>query len=276
MVAGNEGEGKQTAVATCAEGVSAEAWLTNRVYSDEQLRLQMKGPSLRYLDRNAVYTLKVTNPGSVPVAGVVLRETLPPSFRLLKAGDGGHQESSDTVTWSLGTLTPQESREVQFEAVAVAVGEQPHRAGVQSASGVHAEGQLLTRVEAIAALKLEVLEADEPLAVNSETAYEIRLTNTGSKTDTNIRVRAVLPDQVEFRKVQGEARYRVEGRTIFFEPIPVLEPQSEIILRIVGKVVARNPLGIRVRCNSDHLNESDFTPKDRIRVYSEPSDKPKP
>ena len=50
-----------------------------------KLAVALTGPRLRYLDRHAVYVVRVTNPGSAPAAGVEVHELIPAGFRFHQA-----------------------------------------------------------------------------------------------------------------------------------------------------------------------------------------------
>ena len=50
-----------------------------------RLELQLSGPGLRYLDRKALYTLKVTNPGDAPATNVTVGDVVPAGFKVLAA-----------------------------------------------------------------------------------------------------------------------------------------------------------------------------------------------
>ena len=49
-------------------------------------------------------------------------------------------------------------------------------------------------------------ELADGVEVGADTAYEIRVTNTGSKTETNLQLICTVPDKMEFRGARGAAR----------------------------------------------------------------------
>src|SRR5581483_10261952 len=108
-----------------------------------------------------------------------------------------------------------------LDVIAANPGEHRHQATV-SARGLKTEAEVRTRVEGLSDLALELNDADDPLEMGAETAYEIRLTNTGSKTETNVELVCTLPEQMEFKgaKCATGARFRLEGRDVIFEGIP--------------------------------------------------------
>jgi len=172
-----------------------------------RLDLAIAGPGLRYLDRKATYTLKVTNPGDAPATNVSVADVVPAGFKFLNATDGGrHDFATRTVSWFVGEVGPGQTKEVKFEVVAVNPGEFHHKASAQAARGLKTDAELLSRVEGLSAILLEVVDTEDPIEVGGDTAYEIRITNTGSKTETDIKLVCTIPEKMEFKNAQGPAK----------------------------------------------------------------------
>ena len=154
-----------------------------------RLDLQVAGPGLRYLDRKAQFAFKVTNPGDAPATNVTVSDVVPAGFKFLSASDGGqHDFSTRTVSWFLGEIAPGQTKEVKIEVMAVEPGEHRQHVAAQAARGLKAESELMTRVEGLSAILTEVVDTEDPIEVGAETVYEIRITNTGSKTETDLKL----------------------------------------------------------------------------------------
>src|SRR5262249_55276659 len=138
-----------------------------------RLDLAANGPKLRYLDRKATYTFKVTNPGSAPASNVTITDQVPVGFKFLSASDGGRDDfSTRSVSWFVGDLTPGQSREVHMEVLAINTGEHHHKANVTAARGLKSDAEVMTRVEGLPALLMELVDLDDPVEVGADTAYE--------------------------------------------------------------------------------------------------------
>jgi uncharacterized repeat protein (TIGR01451 family) len=234
-----------------------------------RLDLQLVGPGLRYLERKALYTLRVTNPGDAPATNVTVSDVVPVGFKVLAASDGGrHDFSTRTVSWFLGEIGAGQSREVKFEVQAINPGEHKHKATAVAARGLRSEAELLTRVEGLSALLLEMVDTEDPIEVNGDTAYEIRVTNTGSKTETDIKIIATVPDKMQFKSAQGPVHYREEGKTIVFEPIEKLAPRADAIFRINVKALEPGTVRFKIQLTSTNLVEP-VVKMEATRIYSD-------
>jgi hypothetical protein len=268
---------KSGGVQKCEGMADAEGGLTARDQVavnviQPRLDLVLSGPALRYLERKALYSLKVTNPGDAPAANVTVSDVVPTGFKVLAASDGGrHDFSTRTVSWFLGEIGPNQTREVKLEVQAINPGEHKHKASAAGARGLRAESELTTRVEGLSALLLEMVDTEDPIEVGGDTAYEVRITNTGSKTETDIKLVATVPDKMEFKNAQGPARYREEGKTIVFEPIEKLAPRADAIFRINVKAQEAGTVRFKIQVTSTNLVEP-VIKMEATRIYADQPD----
>jgi uncharacterized repeat protein (TIGR01451 family) len=234
-----------------------------------RLDLQVIGPGLRYLGRKAVYTLKVTNPGDAPASNVTISDLVPEGFKVLAASEGGrHDFTTRTVSWFLGEVGAGQSHEVKLEVQAINPGEFKHKASAVGGRGLCAESELTTRVEGLSALMLEMVDTEDPIEVNSETAYEVRITNTGSKVETDIKLVASIPDKMEFKNSTGPVRFHEEGKTIVFDPIEKLAPKADAIFRINVKALDAGTVRFKIQMTSTNLTEP-VIKMEATRIYSD-------
>lgn len=238
-----------------------------------KLDLAIAGPKLRYIDRKASYVMKVTNPGSAPAANVVLQGAVPAGFKYHAVSAGGlYDEATRQASWVLGDLQPGQSREVALELVPTAPGDHKLLAQVTSARGLKTDAAARTVVEGLPALLIEVVDTDDPVEVGSETTYEIRVANTGTKTETNVEVVCTLPEQVEFRSAKGGGndRFCVEGREVIFEPLAKLAPRADSVFRVQVRGKAPGDVRFRVRVRADGLREPVLR-EESTRFYNDDS-----
>lgn len=255
-------------VAEADGGLSAKDTARTNVIMP-RLDLAVQGPGLKFLDRRAQYTLKVTNPGNAPATNVTVAEVIPAGFKFIQASDGGRpDETSRTVYWFIGDVAPGQTREVKFEAQALAIGVHKHKAMASGARNLHCEAEAMTRVEGLSALVLEVADTEDPIEVGAETAYEVRVTNTGSQTETDIRLVGTVPDKMEFKNAQGPVRFQVQGKDIIFEPIDRLAPKAEAVFRILVKTTEPGTVRFPIRMTSTNLQDP-VIKMEATRIYSD-------
>ena len=229
------------------------------------------GPKLRYLDRHAVFNFKVTNPSKATASKVVLTDVLPAGFKFHAASQGGKFDpNTRTVSWTLGDLPPGQSKDVALDVIASSVGEHKQVASASAARGTKQETQLVTKVEGIASLLIELADVDDPVEVGTETCYEIRVVNTGTKMETNLQVSCTIPDQMEFinAKCASGARHTLQGRELTFEPVAKLAPKADVIYRVLVKGKATGDLRFRTRVSADGLSQPVLR-EESTRVYGE-------
>jgi uncharacterized repeat protein (TIGR01451 family) len=272
LVCATKSGGKQTceALATAEGNLNANDTATLDVIMP-RLDIAVTGPKLRYLDRKATYVFKVTNPGSAPASNVTVSDQIPVGFKFLSASDGGrHDFSTRTVSWFVGDLTPGQSREMHMEVLAINTGEHHHKASVTAARGLKSDAEIATRVEGLPALLMELVDLDDPVEVGADTAYEIRVTNTGSKTETNLQLICTVPEKMEFRGATGAAncKFRVQGKDVIFEPLPRLAPRADAIYRVNVRGIAPGDLRFRARITADGLTEP-VLKEESTKVYGD-------
>src|SRR5260370_41496143 len=176
-----------------------------------------------------MYGFKILNPGSAPASNVTISDQVPEGCKFLAASDGGrHDFATRTVSWFVGDLIPGQSREVSLEVLAINTGEHKHKANVIAARGLKNDAGIITRVEGLSALLMELVDLDDPVEVGSDTAYEIRVTNTGAKTETNLQLICTIPEKMEFRGAEAtNCKFHLQGRELTFEPLPQLAPPAD-------------------------------------------------
>jgi uncharacterized repeat protein (TIGR01451 family) len=234
-----------------------------------RLELQLVGPGLRYLGRKALYTFKVSNPGDAPATNVTMSDVVPEGFKVLAASDGGrHDFSAHTVSWFLGDIKPGEAREVKLEVQAANPGEFKHKVCAVGAHNLNAESELVTRIEGLSALMLEMVDIEDPIEVNSDTSYEVRISNTGSKVETKIKLVASIPDKMEFKSATGPVPFHEEGKQIVFEPLEKLAPRADAVFRINVKAVDQGIVRFKIQMTSTNLTEP-VIKMEATRIYSD-------
>ncbi|MCG8585210.1 MAG: DUF11 domain-containing protein, partial [Pirellulales bacterium] len=206
--------------ARCDGPARAEAKAQFEVIAPE-LHVAVDGPSRRYLERQASYTLSVHNPGTAAAKDISLVSYLPEGMKFVEADHlGKYDPEEHSVRWSLEELPPKELGKVKLTAIPIQEGDLKLRVEGTAMQGLKAENEQSIAVEGIAAIKFHVADIEDPVEVGGETTYEIHVVNQGSKAARNVRVVAVVPPQMKPLAGDGPSRHAIDGSRVLFDPLP--------------------------------------------------------
>ena len=233
------------------------------------LNLAVSGPALRYVGRDARYSLKLTNDGQAITNNVRAMYVVPKGFEYLYASRGGKfDEATRTVTWFVGSVSPKEAIDLSLKLKPVALGEFSHVARAISEHGAVAEANAATRIEGTASLVLEVLDLDDPVEIGRETAYEVRVRNEGSKQAQNVGLSFELPNGVKLINIKGPTKHIAESGLVVFKALPALEPGKTAIFQIHIQGADEGNHRVRARLTSDSIQEP-LTVEELTRFYAD-------
>jgi uncharacterized repeat protein (TIGR01451 family) len=236
-----------------------------------QLALAVSGPKRRYIDRQAIYTLRVSNPGSAPAGNVTITHQVAPGVRFQAASAGGrYDEMAGTVSWFLGDLLSGQDGEVNLTVVAATAGTCRQQTTAQAVGGLKAECETVTVIEGLSALQMEVVNLEDPVEIGAETVYEVRVSNAGSRTEAGLELTCTLPAGMEFGGALSEAGagFVLQGRDIAFEPLAELAPREQTIYRIRVRGREAGDLRFLARLTAKDLAEPVL--RDKItKVYAD-------
>ncbi|MEM8667826.1 MAG: hypothetical protein AAGG48_09945 [Planctomycetota bacterium] len=213
------------------DGLAAEHTVSVQVVAPD-LRVELKGPNKRYLERQTTYQLDVANAGTADATNVELSVQLARGFTFVSTDfEGQYDPSRHAVFWSLAQLPAGQSGSVPLTLLPVEEGEQAIVIDARADLGVTAHSERKMSVEGFAELNFEITNPGGPIEVGAETVYQVRVTNKGSKPDTNIRVQLQLPQGLELISADSEAG--TDGRgLIAFQPRASLAPGEELSYKL--------------------------------------------
>lgn len=233
------------------------------------LQVKADGPKRRFLERQAVYTVEISNPGTASAERVELVAEIPQGMKFVKADNAGRYDpKTRRVHWKLDKLPAKERGRVTLAAVALEQGPQKLVVQAKAERGLSARAEEQTLVEGIAEVLFTVVDVEDPIEVGGETVYEIRVVNQGSKAASNVQIGALLPEQLRLMDAQGATRHSAQGNRLLFEPIPRLSPKADTTYRIRVKAVAPGDLRFRVQLMTDNM-QAPVTKEESTRVYSD-------
>lgn len=234
------------------DNVAATALLKTSVQKPE-LTIVAKAPDMRFVGNIINYDITVKNVGDAPAQNLEISQVLSEGTSLASANEGGSAEGT-TVKWNLGTLQPGESKTVTSRAVAKQIMTARSVAYAKAKAADQIEGVMVTDVEGIAALLLELSDINDPVPVGEVETYEIQATNQGSLAATGLTVTCTLEEGMEFVKSTGATKAKVEGNKVVFEPLPALSPQASAQWRVVVKARQSGDSRFTASIQSDQLD----------------------
>ncbi|HLJ09725.1 MAG TPA: hypothetical protein VKU82_00980 [Planctomycetaceae bacterium] len=218
-----------------------------------KLSVEVTGPGLRYVSRHAQYVVTVTNDGIAATDNVRVVHLVPEGFEFIRADKGGKFDAaSGSVSWFIGRLEAGQSMQVAVDLNAKQIGEYLHHVQASGENGTIATARATTRVDGTAAVVMEVADLDDPVEVGTQTAYEIRVRNDGSKAAQNLRIACELPKGVDLIDTKGPTDHSLEKGVLHFKPLSELPAGSKIVyvIRVNGKVPGNLRLRAKLTSNA--------------------------
>jgi len=266
--AAKAGPVENVVVARAEGGLIAEHRIHLEVIAPE-LRVQVKGPTHRYLERKATFTLAIENPGTAPAKNVELMARLPKTLKFVSTNNNGrYNRATNTIRWSLDQLPAGQFGEVKFTTTPTQMGEFNIHAEATANMGLRAEQDHRLEVDGIAALAFSVTDQVDPIEVGGITTYEIHVKNQGTKDAGNIRFVALVPPGMKAIDGSGPTAVRIEGERVFCGPITRLPAKGESTYTIRVQGVTAGDQRFRVEMTSD-ATLVPVIKEESTRVYSD-------
>ncbi len=121
-------------------------------------------------------------------------------------------------------------------------------------------------IEGLAALNFQLSDASDPIEVNGQNVYEVKVTNQGTKAASNVQLVALLPPEMKAVSAEGPVRYRIEGQRIVFEPLKQLGAKAEATYKVTTQALQPGDLRLQVQISTDEIREP-ITKEESTRVF---------
>jgi uncharacterized repeat protein (TIGR01451 family) len=249
-------------------GVSAESRSDIEVI-ESILLLTRKGPSRRFVGRDATYTMLVENLSVRDVNQIVIKEIIPVGMSYISSSSGGvYNPNNRLVTWSIPRLGGKASFPLEIKLQADNVGDLESVVQATDKEGHQATIQALTKIEGFAQLGLRDVNGHGPITVGETASYSFHVANRGSATATNVKFVCIIPDNMKFIKAKGSARYQQVENKIIFEPIASLNPNSEEKYEIELSSLRQGEVSMQIAISSAEM-QIPVSHTESIIVYQE-------
>lgn len=159
-----------------------------------QLRVAIDGPTRRFIERQARFILKVENTGNAPATNVDLVAQLPKGFRFNGTGQKGQYDASrHAVLWSLEELPPGVTADVELDVLPVDIGNQSLIFEAVADLDQESKMETTVAVEGLSELSFAIDDDNDPIEVDGETTYTIKVANNGTRADSQVQLSVELP-----------------------------------------------------------------------------------
>jgi uncharacterized repeat protein (TIGR01451 family) len=243
---------ESTLEAVAEDGVTASAPMKIKI-TKPLLTITGKAPKKRYVGKKTPFNIIVKNIGDAPANNTEVVLSLPPDVVLQRATDNG-KASRKGVVWRFKTLAPGEEKTLRAVTVVKKIMIAHVTATAVADHAPKVETSMSTNVEGIAGLLTTLVDLNDPVPVDEEVTYVITANNTGSLPATGIKIKCEMEDSMEFVKTTGATKGTVEGSTVTFEPMALLNPNSVAKWRVVVKAVKDGDVRFTVNVESDQLD----------------------
>ena len=252
---------------TGEDGLTAEHTVAVQVVAPD-LKLELTGPSRRFLERQATYQLNIANTGTADATNIEISVQLDRGFTFVSTDfEGQYDPSRHAVFWSLAQLPAGGSGSVPLKLLPVEVGQQVIKIDAHADLDVVAKSERTMQVEGFAELSFAISNPGGPIELGAETTYEIHVTNSGSMPDSNVRVQLQLPAGLELVSADGEAGTDGKG-LVAFQPKAQLAPGDDLKLGLRVKGTAAGTHIVRAIVVSDHSTVP-VTKEESTLVYAD-------
>ena len=249
--AAQTGKYDNTAKATCAQNVEAEA-KASVVVRAPVLALSCDAPAERFAGRPAEFCYTVSNKGDGVAANTVVEAPVP-TGAVFQSATGGGVVNAGRVVWNVGNVAPGASSKLCATFVLAQPGNIQLSASAKGTCAKEVTSSCGTRVLGIPAVLLEVVDVEDPIEVGKDETYIIEVTNQGTAPATNLRLTCKLEESQEYVSGSGATTVTAAGRTITTAPLPSLAPKQKATWKIVVKALKAGDIRFDTQLLSDQL-----------------------
>ncbi len=184
------------------------------------LTVEVAAPEFQFVGQDVTYRIVVTNPGTATTSEIQIDAAVPETLTYVSTTkDGLVTDENGEIRWTVDELGPDETRTLLVKCVAAAAGIGRMVVTSNAADDLKANGEASVQIDAIADLALEVTDPAGPVAVGTETQYQLKVENRGSKAADNVEIVAYFSHGIEPLGAEG-GNYQVGPGQIVFDAIP--------------------------------------------------------
>jgi hypothetical protein len=220
-----------------------------------ELQVDWRGPDKKYAGAVATYYFRVRNPGTAPADQIAVQLKLPAGAEMVEASEG-HSWDADrrAIVWKTAALNAGEERFMEVQCRMSQPGVNKLELSAQTASGDLSDVKTVpVAVEALADLKLDVVDPKGVVPVGEMAVYEIHIKNRGATAAQGVNVVAMFSEGIDPSHVEG-AQHTIRDGRVSFRTFDSLAAGSETILKIHAKATTSGTHVFRAEVTCEELD----------------------
>ena len=186
-----EGEIGSVATVTYAAEASARSLATR-----PELRIDVESPSQVMIGQDLTLKIRISNPGTGPATGVVLSEHVPPGLQHAAGG---------VLEYEVGTLMPNESRELELTLRATKAGQVANVLHARADGTLRAEGR--AQIEVVSPALEVALTGPKKRYLERQATYTIEVVNPGTAAARDVSLVTYVPKGFKFVNADNYGEY---------------------------------------------------------------------
>jgi uncharacterized repeat protein (TIGR01451 family) len=240
------------ATATADGDLTTDSGETKTIVRQPVLAITKTAPEKVIVGREVTYDIKVTNKGDVTAANAMIKDMSPAGAAFVKASDGG-ASGGGAVTWNIGSLAPDASKNVTVTYKPTGAGEISNKAVAMATCAEDVSAMAKTTAIGVPGVLLEVVDLEDPVIMGNNITYVITVTNQGFAPLTNVAVVATIEEHFKYVSSSGPSAGAITDNILTFAPIPTLNAKSTATWKVIVKTTAAGNHIFTVTLKSNEL-----------------------
>jgi len=217
------------------------------------LQLTSSGTERIYAGRQATIDLTLTNKGTGDARDAILENIIPAGATFVSATSRATADKDGKIVWNVGTIKPGDSVKASVTYRAESMGTLEDVANAKAYCATQTTASVKTRVEGLAAILLEMVDANDPIEIGNVETYIVTITNQGSVPNTHVKVVCELESSMEFSSCSGATSGTSDGKVVTFEALGSLAPKAKAVWTVKVKAVKEGDVRFKTVLTSDQL-----------------------
>jgi uncharacterized repeat protein (TIGR01451 family) len=221
--------------------------------AEPQLTIRKTGPAQAGVGDTIVFSIIVENRGPVPVTNVKVLDNYDLALKPTRASDGWQLAGND-IYWNLPQLLPNQVYERKVECLCQSPAARAcNRATVTTQENVRADAEACVEISGRRdVLSVTVADQRDPVVINDEITYTVRVTNNAPVSDREVTVAVTLPNEViPIAGHNGPTQAGVNNRTVRFAPVAEIRAGETLTFVVRAKAQQAATATVRVDVTSN-------------------------